>query len=68
MLYESAPLALLAEQAGAKASTGTERLLSVVPDKLHYRTPLAIGSTEDVELVESFIKEGVRRNAEAAMV
>ena len=64
LLYESAPLAFLAEQAGAKASTGVERLLSVVPDKLHYRTPLVIGSTEDVELVESFIQDRTRRETE----
>jgi len=64
LLYESAPLAFLAEQAGAKATTGTERLLSVVPDKLHYRTPLVIGSTQDVDLVESFIKDWSRRETE----
>ena len=66
LLYESAPLAFLAEQAGGQASTGTERLLSVVPDKLHQRTPLVIGSNEDVELVESFIKDWMRRESEEA--
>ena len=64
LLYESAPLAMLAEQAGAKASTGVERLLDVVPDRLHYRTPLFIGSTEDVDLVESFIQDRSRRESE----
>lgn len=56
LLYESAPLAFLAEQAGGKASTGTEAILDVVPTKLHERTPLIIGSKEDVNLVESFLK------------
>ncbi len=64
LLYESAPLAMLIEQAGGKASTGTKRLLEVVPDKLHARTPLVIGSTEDVELVESFIQDWMRRQSE----
>ena len=64
LLYESAPLALLAEQAGGNASTGTERLLSFIPQKLHQRTPLVIGSTEDVELVESFIDDWARRDLE----
>ncbi|MEO0836418.1 MAG: class 1 fructose-bisphosphatase [Cyanobacteria bacterium J06642_3] len=64
LLYESAPLAFLAEQAGGKASTGTERILSFVPHELHQRTPLVIGSTEDVQLVESFIQDRARRDSE----
>ncbi|MCW6036224.1 class 1 fructose-bisphosphatase [Spirulina subsalsa FACHB-351] len=62
LLYESAPLAFLIEQAGGKASTGMNRLLDVVPDKLHYRTPLIIGSPKDVQLVESFIQDHAKRN------
>ncbi len=64
LLYETAPLAFLAEQAGGKASTGTQRLLDVIPDKLHARTPLVVGSTKDVELVESFIQDWTRRQLE----
>lgn len=61
LLYETAPLAWLVEQAGGKASTGTIPLLDVVPTYLHQRTPAIIGSIEDVELVESFIREGNRQ-------
>lgn len=57
LLYESAPLAYLVEQAGGKASTGTQPLLDVVPTELHQRTPLILGGQEDVKLVESFITE-----------
>ena len=64
LLYESAPLAMLAEQAGGKASTGTERIMSFVPKELHQRTPLVIGSVKDVELVESFIQDRARRDLE----
>ena len=64
LLYESAPLAFLAEQAGGSASTGTERILSYVPTEIHQRTPLVIGSTEDVQLVESFIQDRSRRDTE----
>jgi fructose-1,6-bisphosphatase I len=67
LLYESAPLAFLMEQAGGRASTGTQDILDVVPNKLHARTPLVIGSKDDVALVESFIKEGVRASNEKAM-
>ncbi|MGF1541738.1 MAG: class 1 fructose-bisphosphatase [Pleurocapsa sp.] len=64
LLYESAPLAFLAEQAGGKASTGKQRILDFIPEKLHQRTPLAIGSVEDVDLVESFIEDWARRESE----
>ncbi|MEO1686176.1 MAG: class 1 fructose-bisphosphatase, partial [Cyanobacteria bacterium J06631_12] len=57
LLYESAPLAFLAEQAGGKATTGEQAILDFVPKELHTRTPLIIGSREDVQLVESFIQE-----------
>jgi len=48
LLYETAPLAFLAEQAGGRASTGTQELLAAVPEKLHARIPLIISSKEDV--------------------
>lgn len=60
LLYESAPLAMLIEQAGGAASTGTQPILEVVPDRIHTRTPLIIGSKENVALVESFIQERSR--------
>ena len=60
LLYETAPLAFLAEQAGRRASTGRQRRLDVVPTELHQRTPVVIGSAEDVALVESFIQERLR--------
>ena len=64
LLYESAPLAYLMEQAGGQAITGAQKILDVVPDRLHARTPLIIGSTEDVALVESFIQEEKRERAD----
>lgn len=67
LLYESSPLAYLIEQAGGRASTGTQNILDVVPDELHARTPLIIGSKEDVALVESFIQERDRDQDEQLM-
>ncbi|MEH1839098.1 MAG: class 1 fructose-bisphosphatase [Nostoc sp.] len=58
LLYETAPLAFLIEQAGGRATTGLVNILDVVPKKLHQRTPLIIGSREDVAKVESFIQNG----------
>jgi len=57
LLYETAPLALIMEQAGGKASTGKERILDYVPSRLHDRTPAILGSSKDVDLVLSFIND-----------
>jgi fructose-1,6-bisphosphatase I len=48
LLYEAAPMALLAQQAGGAASTGSEDILDVTPTELHQRVPLYIGSRDDV--------------------
>lgn len=56
LLYECAPLAFIAEAAGGAASTGKGRVLEVVPDQLHKRVPLYIGSRDEVAFAESFVK------------
>lgn len=68
LLYESAPLAFLIEQAGGRASTGTQEILDVVPEKLHQRTPLIIGSKDDVALVESFIQQQAKEQSEKSIM
>ncbi|MDY7013952.1 MAG: class 1 fructose-bisphosphatase [Cyanobacteriota bacterium] len=68
LIYETAPLGFLIEQAGGRASTGTQELLDFVPTELHQRTPLVIGSKEDVKLVESFIQDRARREVEEVSV
>ena len=54
VLYECHPLAFVVEQAGGAASTGTQRVLDVVPESLHARIPFAIGSRHEVELFDHF--------------
>lgn len=54
LLYEAAPLGLVTEQAGGRASTGIQRILDVVPKSPHQRVPLFIGSPEEVALAEEF--------------
>ena len=56
LLYEANPLALVVEQAGGKASTGSARILDVEAKALHQRVPLLIGSAEDVATAEAFIQ------------
>lgn len=48
LLYEAAPLAFIAKQAGGDATDGRISILDVEPDKLHFRTPLFIGAKSDV--------------------
>ena len=49
LLYEANPLAFIVEQAGGAATDGTERILDIQPTELHQRTPLFIGSKNDVD-------------------
>jgi fructose-1,6-bisphosphatase I len=55
LLYECAPLAFLAEQAGGAASDGTQHILDIEPTHLHQRVPYFVGNKELVELSEAFI-------------
>jgi fructose-1,6-bisphosphatase I len=52
LLYEAAPLAFLAHQAGGYASDGRQPILDITPESLHQRVPLFIGSRELVEAAE----------------
>lgn len=55
LMYECNPIAFIIEQAGGKASTGTERILEIEPSELHQRVPAIVGSTEMVDMVLDFI-------------
>lgn len=57
LLYECNPMAFLAEQSGGKATDGYNRILDIIPEKLHQRSPLFIGSISMVEDAERFMKE-----------
>jgi fructose-1,6-bisphosphatase I len=53
LLYEASPLAFIVEQAGGAASDGHQRIMDIQPTELHQRTPLYIGSKEEVELAQA---------------
>lgn len=57
LLYECNPMAFLAEQAGGKASDCRDRILDLVPETLHQRSPFFVGNTEMVEDQERFLRE-----------
>jgi fructose-1,6-bisphosphatase I len=56
LMYEGNPMAYLLEQAGGRATNGSRRILDIHPEKLHERTPLFLGSEEDVEIALQFIQ------------
>ena len=55
LLYECAPLAFIAEQAGGYASDGVHSILNLQPHDLHQRVPFFIGERRLVEKAEEFI-------------
>lgn len=54
LMHEAAPMAWLIEQGGGAASNGSSPLLDLVPDALHQRVPVILGSREEVERVVSY--------------
>ena len=48
LVYEAHPMAFIIEQGGGAASTGRKRVLDIVPDSLHQRVPLIMGSIDNV--------------------
>lgn len=55
LLYECNPIAFITEQAGGRATSGTERILDITPTELHQRTPLFVGSENMVKDAERFL-------------
>eukprot|EP00899_Mesostigma_viride_P006048 jgi/Mesvir1/15444/Mv06627-RA.1 len=59
LLYEVAPMAMLAEQAGGLATWGVmadQRVLDVVPTTVHQRSPMYVGSASEVRKLQAFLK------------
>lgn len=55
LLYEVAPLSLVCEQAGGRASDGRRQILDIEPRELHQRVPIFLGSAEHVEMAEEYL-------------
>ena len=53
LMYEANPIAMLMEQAGGKATTGTSagRILDILPTGIHQRTSVVLGSRDEVDHV-----------------
>ncbi|XP_066256788.1 fructose-1,6-bisphosphatase 1 [Euwallacea similis] len=57
LLYECIPMAHIVTTAGGLASNGKISVLDVSPTSLHQRSPIFLGSKEDVEEVLTIIKK-----------
>jgi fructose-1,6-bisphosphatase I len=55
LLYEGAPMAMIIEQAGGRATDGRRRILGIQPESLHQRTPIYLGSADYVGLVDRYV-------------
>jgi fructose-1,6-bisphosphatase I len=54
LIYEANPVAWLIEQAGGSATDGYRRILDLMPERLHQRTPFVFGSHEEVARVARY--------------
>ncbi len=64
LLYECNPMSFIVEAAGGRASNGKKRILELLPEKLHQRTPVFVGSEHDVLKVEEFMAKEEKEKEE----
>merc|ERR1719440_1337697 len=63
LLYEGAPMSFLLEQAGGKSTTGSQRVMEIVPSGVHQRVPVFLGSPDDVdEISKVYEKAGIKND------
>jgi fructose-1,6-bisphosphatase I/sedoheptulose-1,7-bisphosphatase len=67
LLYEANPIAMVIEQAGGRASTGTGRVLEVLPRSPHQRVGLVFGAANEVERIERYHRDFNQRAYDAPL-
>jgi len=60
LMYECNPMSFVVEQAGGIATTGSKRVMEVVPTELHQRVPVFVGSKNMVEKAVSMHHSAVK--------
>ncbi|CDW56013.1 Fructose-1,6-bisphosphatase isozyme 2 [Trichuris trichiura] len=56
LLYECNPMAMIMEQGGGKATSGTMPILDLKPESIHQRSPIVMGSADDVEDYLAYVR------------
>ena len=54
LMYEANPMAFLVEQSGGAATNGSQRILDIIPTKLHERVSVVLGSKNEVQRVTAY--------------
>ena len=54
LMYEANPMSFIIEQAGGMASTSRQRIMELIPEDIHQRVPVIMGSKNEVERVVSY--------------
>ena len=57
LMYEANPMAFIVEQAGGLASDGQQRILDIVPARLHQRVAVVLGSSNEVRRVIEYHRQ-----------
>lgn len=60
LLYEANPMSFIVEQAGGLATTGTQRILDLVPNQIHQRVPVMMGSRHEIERLISYHQRKIK--------
>ena len=56
LCYECNPMSFITEVAGGSATNGKQRILDIMPEHIHQRSPLFIGSKEMMRDLEGFLQ------------
>lgn len=56
LLYEANPMALLIENAGGKACDEQQAILEIIPESLHQRVAVIMGSAHEVDVCMDYLK------------
>jgi len=56
-LYEALPMAMLVENAGGKAIMGEQEISGFLPNSLHQRVPVILGSEQEVEILQNLYRQ-----------
>jgi len=67
LIYEANPMAFLVERAGGLATDGINPVLDIVPEAMHDRAPLVMGSADQVEFVRRYHLELSPPNRESPL-
>jgi fructose-1,6-bisphosphatase I len=58
LLYEANPMGKIIHEAGGTISNGTTDILDITPEKIDQVTPIYVGGTKEIRMIEKYMAEG----------